>query len=73
MTLRRISIAATLLAVLGVWQFAGSEDHRAPAIDPIRVEAAIDGGTRDDAVSRHRDGRSAHWRHVVVGNTTSLR
>jgi hypothetical protein len=73
MTLRRIGLAATLLAALGVWQFAGSDDHRASAIDPVRVEVAIDGGTRDDAVSRHRDGRSNHWRHVVVGNTTSLR
>ena len=73
MTLRRITIAATLLAALGVWQFAGSADHHAPAIDPVRVETAVEGGTREAAVSRHRDGRSAHWRHVVVGNTTSLR
>jgi hypothetical protein len=73
MTLRRITIAAMLLAALAVWQVAGSTDHHCPARDPVRVETAVEGGTRDDAVSRHRDGRSAHWRHVVVGNTTSLR
>jgi cytochrome oxidase assembly protein ShyY1 len=73
MTLRRITIAATLLAALGVWQLAGSEDHHCPAIDPIRVETAVEGGTREDAFSRHHSGRSTHWRHVVVGNTTSLR
>lgn len=73
MTLRRFTIAAALLAALGAWQFAGSAEHGAPALDPIRVERAVEGGNREEAFSRHRDGRSSHWRHVVVGNTASLR
>lgn len=73
MTPRRITIAAALLAVLGAWGFALSGDEPACGIDPVRVEAAVEGGTRDEALSRFRDGRSTHWRHVAVGNATSLR
>ena len=70
MTLRRLTVAMTLVCGLCVWGFAHSGDAPTPA----RVDrAAGEGGTHDEAEARYRAGQSNHWRHVAVGNCTLSR
>jgi hypothetical protein len=72
MTLRRLSVALTLVGGLCVWGFALSSAEPAPSSDPIPVEDGV-GGNRDEAVARYRANQSTHWRHVAVGNYSSDR
>ena len=72
MTLRRLTVAMTLVCGLCVWGFAHSADAPAPA-DPVRAEGASAGGNHDEAEARYRAGQSNHWRHVAVGNCSLSR
>jgi hypothetical protein len=66
MTLRRLTIAMTVVCGLCVWGFAHSGE--APSIpDPVRV-ADGEGASHDEALARYRTNQSRHWRHVAIGN-----
>jgi hypothetical protein len=71
MTLRRLSVALTLVCGLCVWAFAHS-GAPAPSADPIPVEGGTD-GNHDEAAARYRTNQSTHWRHVAIGNNSSDR
>ena len=70
MTLRRLTVAMTVVCGLCAWGFARSSETAPPSADPVRVEGGA-GGTRDDGVARFRTNQSRHWRHVAVGNQSS--
>jgi hypothetical protein len=73
MTLRRLTVAMTLVCGLCVWGFAHSGDAPAPCADPARAEDGDTGGNHDEAAARYRAGQSNHWRHVAVGNCSLAR
>ena len=69
MTLRRLTVAMTLVCGLCVWGFARS----GAAPDPVCVEGASAGGNHGAAEARYRASQSNHWRHVAVGNCSLSR
>jgi len=70
MTLRRLTVAMTVLCGLCVWGFARSSDTAGPGAEPVRVEGGA-GATHDEGLSRYRSNQSRHWRHVALGNHSS--
>jgi hypothetical protein len=72
MLLRRLAVAATVLAGLCVLGFAHSGEGPNPSAEPVRVETG-EGGNHDEAEARFRSNQSRHWRHVAVGNYASNR
>ena len=73
MTLRRLTVALTLMGGLGVWGFAYSGDSTSTGFEPVRAENAEGEGNHDEAEARYRSNQSVHWRHVAVGNYCSNR
>lgn len=70
MTLRRLTVAMTLVCGLCVWCFARSDE--APAL--TRGDCAVsEGGNHDEAEARYRANQSSHWKHVTVGNCSMSR
>ena len=67
MTLRRLTVAMTLVCGLCVWGFAHSGD------EPTSVHAPGEGNSHDEAAARYRANQSTHWKHVTVGNSSMSR
>lgn len=70
MTLRRLTVAMTLVCGLCVWGFAHSGDEPTSA----RADCdASEGNNHDEAAARYRANQSTHWKHVTVGNCSMSR
>jgi hypothetical protein len=70
MTLRRTFVGLAVVLALSVWAWARPAETPAPAQTaepPLAAQPTAEGGNYDEAVHHYRDGRSRHWRQVMVG------